>query len=466
MKKHILLILCLAFSGLGYAQIQYNQVANLPGECNCYEFTVDQGNYPFYDQTQPATPGWDYFWIWGDGSHTFATSAITTHCYNGAIGINSVILELTPRKRPNEISKVYFNEDLNVDGPPCPTPSSTINGMNISLSSEPKVGKTFIATIQAKGCDSTTSFQFVYNEDNLELVKTYCHGNHAPLSSPFMFSAAAGEVVTHYLKFKVKEEAVEGTEITFLLQTSAAEVENEKSPNKDKSGQCENEFELPALITSGPYDPNILVPSHGKGMSKCVEAGDWITYNLQFKNEGRGATKDMVKVLIDLDSRLDKTTFEILNVRNQQNMAWPAGSSDMQFELETNNFSSWSNSFQKNGAISPDMVGVMCRKMELASIYGADSNSIGYVSFRVKVKQGVQMNPGDEIITRSQVYFDDEDPMPTNLAITSCGADSAKCCKPDCCCAKCAKPWYKKYGWYILGAFVLAVLFFFLRKRK
>jgi hypothetical protein len=464
MKNQILLFLCIIAFTTSFGQtapaksFSAANIGDIKSKCNCYQFNVDQELYPFHPPNTQI-PGYSYFWIWGDGSYTDAESPTSIRCFNGPANSSyNVQLELTPRKRPGDPTVSENTTIITEDS--CSDTPLNYGDLEIDISRVIKIGKYFYIILETKGCPTGVSnFSLDYDEGSL------AYSDHLPsLVSYFdngtaiTFDQTDDAILTHYLKFECLSSAIHGSEVEFLVQKTSLVDSN-----------CNESASLLQTITGGPYDPNILAPSLGRGLTDCDISDKWITYNLQFKNEGSGPTVDSVKVLINLDDRLIKDSFEILEVRNFESVNWTrrltsTSMSNGDFTL-AGNPSSWESAYN-----STNIVGVKCYYMKLEGRSAAvESNSYGYVSFKVKVKPNTVLAPGDSLVTNAQVYFDDVAPMPTNLAVTSCSLDDVGPCRGnrDCCCNKCcSKPWYINYIWGLIGAFCGLVLFFWFRNRK
>lgn len=465
MKNQILLIVCLFVSVFSYGQSSSSKVVNSTyagknsTECNCFEFSVDQSQYPFHPPNTQV-PGYSYFWIWGDGSFLDAESPIDTHCFNGPAGMEfDVQLELTPRKRPGDPTATEYASILTQDS--CSNSLLVYNGLEIDVTRVLKIGKEFYVILKTQGCPSGVSnFELTYDAGSLIFI------DYLPSTVQYFDNGSAIEfdenddgIVTHFLKFQCLNNVVHGTVVDFNL-----------SRNSYTNPSCNDDVSLQQTITEGPYDPNILAPSLGRGLTDCDISNKWITYSLQFKNEGLGPTRDSVKVLIRLDNRLIRDSFKMLGVRNYENNSWTrrmAATPSLingDFTIADNPVS-WEAVYN-----SSNIIGLTCHQMRLEGKSATlETNSYGYVSFKVKVKPYTVLEPWDSLVTEAQVYFDTVSPMPTNLAVTSCAISNVGPCigNDNCCCKNCCqKPWYAKFTWWLIGVLCLLVLVFWIRKKS
>ncbi len=136
-------------------------------------------------------------------------------------------------------------------------------------------------------------------------------------------------------------------------------------------------------IVIGSYDPNDILESHGPEiLHSDFETTDYLYYTIRFQNVG---TADAINVSIDntLDSRLDKSTIQMLS------------SSHTNVFTRTGNQLNWK--FDNIHLPSEDM---------------DEPNSHGYVYYKIKPLTGYSV--GDIIPNTAEIYFDFNPAVVTN----------------------------------------------------
>lgn len=480
MKNQCLLILFLLSAFSAFAQPSSftatpSNPPNSPPDCRCMDFNVPQpgDGENFFNSTVlvPGTedpmPGYSYFWVWGDGSHSEATSVTTPHCFNGTEGAFNVSLHYTPRKKPTEQSPGIVSQSISV--PPAPTCNSLphTGSSRIFTNRELKLGKTFLVVIEAKACSDGSDFRLVFMPQFFEQPVDLPGGvSLAPASNELLFSQGPSEFKRYYIEFQCLPNSPPGTTIpvdaTFnLIRTGQG--------NGRINKPCNQTLTLVKTITSGPFDPNAISASLGRNLANCAIGGQRIEYVVKFQNEGDDAT-NKVMLRIKLDPKFDETSFRIEGVKNAQDDEWlPAsdpGHPAYYFEeLLTNpsthpSLLSGPESHMKYVKYTQMRLGPLDPEGEYAAT--------GYVKFSVEVAQNESLSPGEELNTCTEVYFNDEIPVKTNDAITSCASDSSRCTGEDNCKCKscCNVVWYRNYLWWLVGSFVLVILVFWYKKKK
>lgn len=457
MKNQILLILCLVASVFANAQISANLVQHPePTVCSgmTYELSYNGPETPpYYANPDLPEDGYSYFWYTSDGQ----TSTLEhPHFAFGADPI-TVNIMLTPRKKGQGDLKIAYTQNLGVlDAATCgDVPAANTQ---IWTDHEPKIGDAVYLVIPLKKCGGS-NFQASINYDDAVLLNPRVLGysdlsvtpqgtGTANLSFAWLPEQTQTNVV---VVFDVSETTQHDDEVKVYLSP----------PTGSKVGLECNEVSYSAAAKGGPYDPNYLTPSLGKDLIDCDISAKEITYNLQFQNEGNGPTKT-VKLLINLDPRLDPATFRFVSCSTA---TVPSVASMQYSNTSSTYFNTSGTAFDRS---LPTVKGVEFSDMVLQAMSTHYDNSIGYVTFTVRVKNNVILQPGDSMVATTEVYFDNEKPVKTNVAVTSCKKVENACSgKEGCKCKKCCtKPWYSRYLWWILGAIVLLLsLFFYIRKK-
>ncbi len=442
MKKRILLAICLLASVIANAQFTGSEITGPPppgfeGQCNCFTFTADSPLDPEYNPFVPldplssSAPGYSYFWVWGDGldDYEYQPSVPMTHCFNGnlPVGNHNVILHLTPRKKPLPESLNAIPVPIlivsNDDCDPVPPP---LRASNISFNHNIKLGQKFVVIIDAETCNKPSDFRLTF-QDALNPSLVWCTPVN-PLDPDFTFgpnevtfSLASGSK-RYCLELQCNNTpALDLNEINFVLERN-----NSDDTPDIVDTMCLSSETTKMTITSNPFDPNIIYPSHGQNMSNCLRAGDRITYKVQFQNEGPGAT-GKVKLLVALPAQLDATSIRLESILNSANSNWPLYQLN-QTPTTIDMFGQLSSVITVlNPPLQTDgitLFEIICNEMELQGLINSDDyQSTGFVTFSAVLLS--DMVYGQDIATTSYVYFynlegGEMDSVQTNTAITSC----------------------------------------------
>jgi hypothetical protein len=146
-----------------------------------------------------------------------------------------------------------------------------------------------------------------------------------------------------------------------------------------------NVFKLSDVLVNS-YDPNDIMVLEGSEVL-IENAQNYLHYVIRFQNTGTASAIN-VRLQNEIDEQLDYTTLQLLSSSHNVRTTISEGSM-AQFEFE--------------------------------GIYLPDSNSnealsLGYVSYRIKPNSDLQI--GDIIKNSAEIYFDFNDPIPTNVATT------------------------------------------------
>lgn len=140
-------------------------------------------------------------------------------------------------------------------------------------------------------------------------------------------------------------------------------------------------------IVIGSYDPNDKNESHGgKIVFADFTADNYLYYTIRFENTGTAAA-EFIRIEDTLESRLDETTFEMLNASHQYNVR------------RTDNQLVW-NFFD----------------IDLPPTIEDAELSQGFIHFKIKPKPGFAI--GDIIENTAEIYFDYNPPIITNTIET------------------------------------------------
>ena len=151
-----------------------------------------------------------------------------------------------------------------------------------------------------------------------------------------------------------------------------------------------NNTTIQGVTVTGSYDPNdkLVATNSGPVNSEySIEQDDWLYYTIRFQNTGTD-TAFQVVVTDTLSSRHDPATFQL-------------GASSHNYSVSLN-----------------DRV----LRFMFANIMLPDSNvnepkSHGHVSFRIKVKNEQDLQPGDQITNMANIFFDFNPPVITDPSV-------------------------------------------------
>lgn len=161
----------------------------------------------------------------------------------------------------------------------------------------------------------------------------------------------------------------------FCIQASVSPVSGDNDSTNNLVGNC---F---AVINS--HDPNLkeVYPTRANpGYS------DWLTYTVHFQNTGSAPALN-IRVLDTLDSNLDLSTFEVLGY-DHYNLTTLAG----------------------------NVLTIRFPNILLPDSTTDAAASMAYFQFRIKVKPGMAL--GTSVTNTAVIYFDFNDPISTNTALT------------------------------------------------
>jgi uncharacterized repeat protein (TIGR01451 family) len=150
-----------------------------------------------------------------------------------------------------------------------------------------------------------------------------------------------------------------------------------------------NSYTLARTVT-GSYDPNDKLAKTSTGSTEFWDpsADEWIDYTIRFQNTGTDTAFHVI-ITDTLPQGLDPATLQV-----------GAGSHPFTWELK----------------------GIGVLKFRFLGILLPDSNineprSHGFVGFRIKVRDGYMLNPGDEVVNIANIYFDFNPPVITEPSV-------------------------------------------------
>jgi hypothetical protein len=143
------------------------------------------------------------------------------------------------------------------------------------------------------------------------------------------------------------------------------------------------------VTVTGSYDPNDILVTRATITTTELLTPPYLEYIIRFQNTGTD-TAFTVKVLNPVDtSKLQLNTFELVTTSHPANVTWKAWERNMEFQFD--------------------------------NILLPDSNvneplSHGFIRYRIKPKSTLAV--GDSIKNNAYIYFDFNNPVPTNTAVT------------------------------------------------
>jgi uncharacterized repeat protein (TIGR01451 family) len=183
------------------------------------------------------------------------------------------------------------------------------------------------------------------------------------------------------IRFQVPPEVgLLGTDLT----TTATLVSVQTDANLDN-----NTATIVRTVT-GSYDPNDKLAKTSTGSTQFWDpsADEWIDYTIRFQNTGTDTAFHVI-ITDTLPQGLDPATLQV-----------SAGSHPFTWELK----------------------GIGVLKFKFLGILLPDSNinepcSHGFVGFRIKVRDGYMLDPGDEVVNIANIYFDFNPPVITEPSV-------------------------------------------------
>jgi hypothetical protein len=452
MKTHILIVLFCTLSVETLGQISIlNGPQNTP-DCNIYILTYDgtsEGLTPPYHpgwSSFPEGTGYSYFWYTSDGQSSCDVQPNFSFVESPVL----VNLVLTPRKKPVEDHKVRISAVLsgNAIGNPiqnanpisCPFPSPINSEPWSDL--PPKVGDTVYIAFPLERC----------NEISFTGTMSYV-GLGAPFFLPFggiSITNSTPNSLDFNFAWPNSQQSAEIVVGFHVLASHNQPVECSLASSNDTN--CIQNMAYNAIAFDGPYDPNILTPDLGIELDDCGIAGDSITYNLQFQNEGSGPTSK-VYVFVKLDHNIDPASFRFVSANSSGN----AVAANIYYGSTLVSLLSSAAIQTSYNATAPNVYCIEMNPLVLSSKVTNYESSLGYVTFKAKVSNS--LNPGEQMITESEVVFDHNYAVQTNEAITSCG-DETQCAESTFWC------WVKCWHRWIISLLLLFLLLCLLSKLK
>ena len=205
------------------------------------------------------------------------------------------------------------------------------------------------------------------------------------------------------------------------------------------------------------HDPNDMTPSIGTH-TDCELGGEKIQYKVRFQNTGDGPTS-YVRLECQLDPALDlRTLGPVTAFRTVKDSlcqpihrlvtprTWPP---KMWTHLDT---ASRTLFIEFHYLKLEGMLDTNVRNPELTK---------GWITFDVEVKNGYVV--GDDIVCQTDIFFDDEDPIATNEAVTTCPEPVPTDPDPEPTNPLHGLPWWV---WILIAILVIAALVAVLRKKR
>ena len=214
------------------------------------------------------------------------------------------------------------------------------------------------------------------------------------------------------------------------------------------SGHAHNISEKSVVIANS-HDPNDMTPSI-QVSPECKIGGREISYKVRFQNTGDRATNS-IKIESYIDPNLDISSFRI----------------DSLSHYTLNKYFS--------SAVAPGSGTIAVREIDEANnkivhhlngiyLYGLNSDegvnidaTQGWIVFTLSVKAGHNLKD-NPISCHSKIYFDTNDPIKTNNAITKCNTTTPVGCNSSFCCYFCI--------WLIVLTIVIIIIIILLRKQQ
>ncbi len=184
-------------------------------------------------------------------------------------------------------------------------------------------------------------------------------------------------VRTNWAHFEVSADLEAGASIEYIGYTEPAAVDADPLNNTDTV----------KIIVFASFDPNHkTVSPAGIGEEGFIDyETEWLTYTIQFQNLGT-APAHFVYVVDTLDALLDMMSIQMIAAKHNYTM-----------EMS-----------------SPNVVKWKFDDINLPDSLSDPSGSIGYICFRIKIKDAATI--GDLIENNASIYFDYNPPVVTNTA--------------------------------------------------
>jgi type IX secretion system substrate protein len=143
------------------------------------------------------------------------------------------------------------------------------------------------------------------------------------------------------------------------------------------------------VFTTGSYDPNDILVNRDTLYDFEILTPPDLEYIIRFQNTGND-TAFTVKVLNPIDTtKLELSTLEIVSTSHSADISWIPWERNMEFLFE--------NILLPDSNVNEPM-------------------SYGYIRYRIKSRTNLMV--GDTVNNQAYIYFDFNDPIPTNIATT------------------------------------------------
>lgn len=184
------------------------------------------------------------------------------------------------------------------------------------------------------------------------------------------------------------------------------------SPNG--TGGVENELNSASIKLAASHDPNQVQVSIDT--TTCICGGQELYYEVQFENTGDGQT-DYVRIEMQLDSAHDLNSLEMESLPR-----WFEDISEGEILGYQPNYSgtgkdAYYHIDEANNRVIFEFHNIFLIGL-LDTLTSDPSRAKDYISFKIKVKDGYVI--GDPITAFASIFFDNNEPVVTNVVETTC----------------------------------------------
>jgi hypothetical protein len=357
----------------------------------------------FVDENNNGTKEDDEI-LFNSGSFVYEINDSGDTIYGNSGNGNFTIFEPNPNNsydfnfEVNEALSTYFSSTSTYTDISAPSGSGTSTyyfpitiiqpyadvSVTLFSNSQPRPGFTFTTTIAIKNNGySTVPFGNIsFTKDNDVTIISVSEISIVSTATGFDYSYSdLAPFETRYVTVTMQVPTIPTVNLGDILTNSVTveAIENEVNLANNTSALSQ--------IIIGSYDPNDKNESHGgKIVFADFTADNYLYYTIRFENTGT-ASAEFIRIEDTLESRLDETTFEMLNASHQYNVR------------RTDNQLVW-NFFD----------------IDLPPTIENAQLSQGFVHFKIKPKPGFAI--GDVIENTAEIYFDYNPPIITNTIET------------------------------------------------
>ena len=301
--------------------------------------------------------------------------------YSTSLNLNGGNFEVSPSSFLSEFMDIGDIDTVDF----CITPVQSINDLNIVFlplsEARPGFDASYQLAFRNLGTSSISgSVSLEYDDGKINFLNGSIMPNTQTTNS-LVFSYEdlnPFEIRTIELQFNILPPPTVEIDETLSFTTSV-------NPIIGDDTEEDNIYQLEQTVI-GSYDPNDIQVLEGD-MLPIVEAGNYLHYIIRFQNTG---TADAINIRVEniLDIGLDWSTFELLTY-----------SHDNRVEINDGN----TVYFNFDGIYLPDST-------------SNEPESHGFISYRIKSNNNIQT--GDIIQSKADIYFDFNPPIETNTATT------------------------------------------------